>query len=317
MVSSLADNPDPDAEAKKVDLRTPDAHGTVLGSSKQPFDNPQCHDYFTVPSRKSHCMTICLVPPPSQTKAWEQLTEVRKECRDPGFFRWPPHSNILYPFLEPLFDKDCDESKDVQRANFRNEMALHLGKVARQCEPFEVTIDSFGTFGGKNRGVLWAYPKSRHAEVEEGSQPLITLHSLLEKQFPMCKDQRKCGAFHPHITVSHYANNNDALAAKKEVESMWQPISFHVPEIYLLERIGDDGQFKVAATIKLGSDSKVELHNPPMAFPAMPEVEEQWVYDERMEMKNRRKKGNKWRRRGGKSKEKNDASPSKETGKNE
>ena len=80
---------------------------------------------------------------------------------------------------------------------------------------------------------------------------------------------------------------------------MWEPISFRVPEIYLLERRGDEGQFKVAAKIKLGSNSEVELLNPPMAFPAMPEVEEQWVHDERMEMKNRRKQGNKRRRRRG------------------
>ena len=50
--------------------------------------------------------------------------------------------------------------------------------------------------------------------------------------------------------------------------------------------------------LSLGEGSEVEFHDPPMPFPSMPEVEEEWVYDERMAMKNRRKKGNKWRRRG-------------------
>ena len=91
--------------------------------------------------------------------------------------------------------------------------------MAEQCEPFDVTIDSFGTFGGKKRGVLWAYPKSKYAldnGADNEGESLIALHSLLEQQFPMCKDQRKTGAFHPHMTVSHYANNDDALAAKRK-----------------------------------------------------------------------------------------------------
>jgi len=45
-------------------------------------------DYFNLPSsRKSHCYTICMVPPPSATQAWEELTAIRKQCRDPGFYR--------------------------------------------------------------------------------------------------------------------------------------------------------------------------------------------------------------------------------------
>jgi len=277
-------------------------------TQQQPPSNQSTTDYFNITSRKSHCMTICLVPPPSATNAWEQLTAVRRECKDPGFYRWPPHANIMYPFLEPVLNKDDGkEGKDVQRSRFRNEIAVHLAKAAEQCKPFDVTIDSFGTFGGKQRGVLWAYPKSKYTQAcdeEDKEEPLIRLHNLLEDQFPMCKDQRKGGAFNPHMTVSHYENNDNALAAKKEVESRWKPVSFHVPEIYLLERMGDDGQFKIAATIPLGVGSEVELHDPPIAFPAMPEVEEEWVYGERKAMQKRRKEGFKrGKRRGGRSKE--------------
>ena len=265
-----------------------------------PSDNQSSKDCFDLPSRKSHCMTICFVPPPSATKAWEQLTEARRECKDPGFYRWPPHANILYPFLEPVYNKESGESKEVQRNKFRNEIAVHLSKVAEKCKPFDVKIDSFGTFGGKQRGVLWAYPKSMYGDNEnEEEEPLLEIHKLLVEQFPMCDDtQKKGGKFNPHVTISHYANNDDALAAKAKVESRWKPVSFHVPEVYLLERKGDAGQFKIFATIPLGEGSEVEFHDLPMPFHAMPEVEEEWVYDERMAMKNRRKKGNARRRRG-------------------
>jgi len=261
------------------------------------------NDYFNLPSsRKSHCYTICMVPPPSATQAWEELTAIRKQCRDPGFYRWPPHANILYPFLEPKYDEESEQSKDDQRMAFRNEMAMQLSKAAERCEPFDVTIDTFGTFGGKQRGVMWAYPRSEYIQStttnnDKELEPLHYLHRQLEVQFQMCKDQRKGGEFNPHMTISHYANNDDAEVAKEEIESNWKPLSFHVPEIYLLERKGDDGQFKIAATIPLGKGSKTVYHDQALSFPAMPKEEEEWVYNERMEMKNRRKRGNKRRKR--------------------
>lgn len=269
--------------------------------------------YFDFPSIKSHCMTICMVPPPSASNAWEQLTEARKECRDPGFFRWPPHANLLYPFIESKFgtddgavDKlDLEESENAIRAQFIDAVVEHLSTAAEQCKPFEVTLDSFGTFGGKSRGVLWAYPRSKYSMFdggeEEGSdddeEPLTRLQNLLEQQFPMCKDQKKQGTFTPHITISHYANNTDALTAKEGIESKWQPVSFPVSEVYLLQRKGDDGQFKIAATIPLGRDKTAQLHDPPIPFPSMPLVEEEWVHDERILMKQRRKGNFKRRRR--------------------
>jgi 2'-5' RNA ligase len=253
------------------------------------FDN-----YFNTSVQVSHCMTICLVPPPSATKAWEQLMMVRRECKDPGYYRWPPHVNILYPFIEPITTKDSN--KEICQEKFRKEIAIHLTKAARKCEPFDVSIDSFGTFGNKQQGVLWAYPMSKNNINDE--EPLITLHGLLEEQFPICIDKRKDEGFHPHMTISHYPSNTDALSAMDEKLSDWESVSFRVNEIYLLERKGDDGQFKIAAMIGLGSMSEIVFHDPPKAFPCMPEVEEEWVHAERMSMKSRRKTGNK-RRAGG------------------
>ena len=278
---------------------------TVEESSMQDFSGNQ---QFTFPSRKSHCLTICLVPPPSATKAWERLSHVRRKLKDPGFFRWPPHANLLYPFLEPSYDKESDKSREEQYSEFREHLERSLTSVAAQCKPFDIEIDTFGTFGGKDRGVLWAHPKSKYAEglaadCESDEEPLITLQTLLENHFPTCTDQRKQGSFTPHMTLSHYANITDALEAKGRVESEWESTSFHVSEIYLLQRKGDEGQFKILAKIPMGleNDAEVKLLDELLPFPAMPTEEEEWVYNERMTMKSRRKKNFKRRRRGGKS----------------
>ncbi|KAL3803155.1 hypothetical protein HJC23_003430 [Cyclotella cryptica] len=270
-------------------------------------DEPSRRDHFDFPSNKSHCMTICMVPPSTAYSAWSQLTSARKACRDPGFYRWPPHVNLLYPFLEPLFHIDgtlerasAEEKKQEVRVQFMNEVTKHLSNAAKQCRPFHVNLDSFGCFGGKSRGVLWADPKSTYSSMESSAEkvdPLIHLQNMLEKEFPMCNDQRKQGSFTPHMTISHYANISDAIEAKDELQSSWEPVSFHVSEVYLLQRTGDDGQFKVAATIPLGPSSIVKIHDPPISFPGMPIVEEEWVRLERMLMKNRRKKSFKGKRR--------------------
>jgi len=256
----------------------------------------KCHDQFTLPSRKSHCLTICLVPPPSAAAAWERRNDVRRELKDPGFYRWPPHANLLYPFLEPNFDKESEKSKEEQVSEFRKELIVSLTSVAAQCQPFDVEIDTFGTFGDKTRGVLWARPKSKYSspaadDDDCDEEPLITLQTFLEKHFPTCTDQRKQGSFTPHITLSHYANITDALEAKEQVESKWESVSFHVPEFYLLQRIGDEGQFKILAKIPLGLQEEKEVYffDEPLAFPAMPGHEDEWVYSERIAMKNRRK----------------------------
>jgi 2'-5' RNA ligase superfamily len=49
---------------------------------------------------KFHHLTVCMVPPESSDWAWEMITRCRTELRDPGLFRWPPHVNLLYPFLD-------------------------------------------------------------------------------------------------------------------------------------------------------------------------------------------------------------------------
>lgn len=260
-------------------------------------------EHFDLPSQKSHSWTICMVPPPTAKSAWSQLTDARRVCKDPGFYRWPPHANLLYPFIEPVYamENEMDkaigrnEKKEEIQKQFMDQVALHLSKAAEQCTPFDVTLDSFGTFGGKTRGVMWADPKI--SGITTNNDPLRHLQNELEKQFPMCKDQKKQGSFTPHVTISHYANITDALAAKEDIQSTWEPISFHVTEVYLLNRKGDDGQFMVVATIPLGHGSVVKIHDPPVRFPYMPIDEEDWVLEERMKMKNRRKKNFKRNRR--------------------
>ena len=274
--------------------------------------------------RKSHCTTVCAVPPPSATVAWSALTRARRELRDPGFYRWPPHANLLYPFLElrSMKKRKGRVGDEDEEPLFDQDMLHSLSSAAARCQPFQVTIDRFGTFGGAGRGVLWAYPRSHtlrddhtannSSKVGEDddafcnpSEPMILLQSYLEQEFPTCTEQRKQRSFHPHITLSHYGSVDEASKAMKHVTGWWEPITYEQSEVYVLRRVGDEGQFEIAATIQLGKEEDaISVHDPPICFPAMPDVEEDWVREERMKLKARRNRS--WksrnRRRGGRKK---------------
>ena len=284
-----------------------------------------------------------MVPPASDTNAWGALSRARGELRDPGLFRWPPHANLLYPFLELKSAKGAKES-DNDGDMFDADILESLARATGRCEPFNVSLEKLGVFGGRSRGVLWIYPRSHTSALVGGEvlsssmkvqkvedtdnfcdsfEPLIRLQASLEEEFPACSDQRKQGTFTPHLTISHFESLDDASKAKLKVEQWWTPVTFHIAEIYVLRRVGDDGQFEIAATVPLGCGGpsnhytevmasenvntcnandlyhqahKIQIHNPPIRFPLMPASEEDWVKEERMNLKARRNRG---RRQGG------------------
>ena len=74
---------------------------------------------------------MALVPPEEQ---WPPIQQTRTSLQDKGIYRWPPHINLLYPFVP--FDA-FDEAASL------------LGAALEQVEPFDVTLDSLDVFGGR------------------------------------------------------------------------------------------------------------------------------------------------------------------------
>ena len=204
----------------------------------------------------------------------------------------------------------------------------HLESVTCQFEPFEITLNKLGTFGGKRRGVLWLNPSrstrdridynnkndNNREESSKGQSPkprLEELQRLLEDAFPSCQNQsKKGGQFVPHMTLSHFECLDDAQKAQMILEGSYPSIvahgrvsiSFLFDRIYLCERTGDNGQFLKVAQVALGNNTKddvtqqrkhntvqTEIFDSPSAFEGMPTTEDNWVYEERMKLKQRRR----------------------------
>ena len=256
------------------------------------------------PPAKFHHYTVCLVPPETEA-AWQALTQARTQLRDPGLFRWPPHANLLYPFVDPKVkqqqpgkEEDNDEHSVITKAAslIDPEILQGLQGACRQVEPFTIRLERLGTFGGNKRGVLWMDPMSCRQDDEKESSsndkegPLLELQARLQEAFPYCNEQQKIsGRFVPHMTLSHFENLDVALEAQEKIESWWDTSqTFGVSEIYLLYRRGDAGQFERLVTLGLGAQGTVTVHDPPLPFASMPREEAEWVRQERMKLKARR-----------------------------
>ena len=286
---------------------------------------------------KTYTSAVCMVPPESNTQLWNILTKARTEVKDPGLYRWAPHVNLLYPFVD-IWSMDQTNATSI---------LSKLREATKKIEPFYVSLNTFGCFGGKNRGVLWLYPtsynncassneeqpnRSAAEATAEGKEPMILLQQYLQDAIPYCNDQQqKRGVngydkFVPHMTLSHFENLDDAKQAQMQLEEWWgktymdstpdvsdtgfnNATTFLLNEVYVLQRAGDEGQFKIVATIPLGQKKPgtseedqmnglcdVKVWHPARSFVHMPQVEEDWIWAERMKVKARRNKGRKHRK---------------------
>lgn len=280
-------------------------------------------------TRRVHHTALAIVPPSDDTECWTQLTELRCRCRDKGFYRWPPHINLVYPFIDssefPLFAERLTHS---------------LAKTAS----FEVSLSRMDTFGGKNSGVCWLDPCTDKANIgaknvstyETLSQLHTNVTNVLENESLDCgsvSKQQPARPFRPHLTFNHSPNLAAATAIVKAEQENWTGLSFCVKELYLLERRQPDDQFRVVAIVPLGSenctsttiaqpedsaekqyqneesetrsetrdDSEVGdvsldppsaiFFSPAVKLPQMPDSEEDWVRDVSRNLSNSRSRG--------------------------
>lgn len=237
-----------------------------------------------------HHSTIAIVPPSALTDTWvwERCQGTRYKLRDRGYYRWPPHCNLIYPFIDP--DSLC-------------ESIPALVEAAAKIQPFRITLSTLGTFCGYNRGVLWLDP----VVADEGLQSSIyDLQSSLTTALRSVHgyDIPISDRFRPHMTLCHYPTLSAAQAVADDLAVEWStsPVHFDVREVYVMERRGDGGQFRITHRLPLrgvddstlftlcGDDNDGNDGNDgTYRFPFMPVEEEAWVREVRGEYKDGRR----------------------------
>lgn len=200
-----------------------------------------------------HHTTVALIPP---DEAWAPIQSARALVRDRGLWRWPPHANLLYPFVAP-------------RNFFSAAHALALAST--RVEQFDVTLREFRIFAhSKRSATLWLHPEPSRPEA------LVQLQAALQAAIPQADTQTKQhgGVFTAHFTVGHFAGEAEALAARDAIlaaPGLWPKdgLTFRVAAVDLMARDGPDGQFEPRWRVALGSGSTDGggAPTPPRPFP--------------------------------------------------
>mmetsp|Transcript_1769 Transcript_1769/g.3332 ORF Transcript_1769/g.3332 Transcript_1769/m.3332 type:complete len:318 (-) Transcript_1769:141-1094(-) len=231
----------------------------------------------TVPyAKRVHHTALAIVPPVDDIDCWTRLNDLRCRCRDKGFYRWPPHINLVYPFID-----------SSEFALFAEQLTHSMAKTA----PFEVSLSRMDTFGGKNSGVCWLDPCTDKANIgNKDASPYETLsklHARITSVLDGTEEDVKSDSggaepkklpprqFRPHLTFNHSPSLAAATAIVETERDDWTEVSFQVKELYLLERRQPDDQFRVVATVPLG----VELRTSTVLEKPIERIEERCNVD--------------------------------------
>lgn len=235
----------------------------------------------------SYHTTICIVPPES---SWTPISKIRYKLEDKGYYRWPPHINLVYPCIP--------ESKF-------EDIIPKLVENLQSIEPFDVNFTNFNVFGGNSRGVLYLEP--------EKSDNLNDLYDAIDNVIRKYTngDEREVLAtttneikksnkkpFVPHLTVCHFPSAN--IAWKQSEQFLpFENIKFTLDRVYALTRPVYDpsnvGQFTIAYEFFLGQ-STIPMYENNRRFDSMPTEKYQWIIDSEIEYKKSSKRNKKQRK---------------------
>ena len=188
-----------------------------------------------MPPRKVHTTSLCWVPAVDQQ---EPIQRLRVE-HDRQIGRWPPHVNVLYPFV-PI-----DEFEEA---------VTRLSHALAAIPAFDVAMRRLQRFTyGKKSLTAWLAPEPDAASPPDAWQ---TLQALCQRAFPHCTDQTdRCGAFVAHLTVGQFTQTGLVDQLQASLERSWQPLRCAVGSLVLISRAGQDQPFLVHWRVPLGGDA--------------------------------------------------------------
>lgn len=203
-----------------------------------------------LPAHLSYKSALALIPPASMTTPIEEVRRVH----DRHFARWPPHINLLYPFLAAPSEAVAQGEDPVYR--LKHDIRLRIEKATRNMKPFpeSLSADSVGTF-------FMETTKTKPVWLGPTTQSIQTLQAALQAEFTECDFEKR--TYTPHLSIGQ-AESKDAAAAlsaevRKNVSDFLTdrkenaPISldWYIDRLFVIERKGFKDRFKVIGTIDL------------------------------------------------------------------
>jgi 2'-5' RNA ligase len=198
-----------------------------------------------LPAHLTYKTALALLPPPSITPPIEAVRRIH----DKHFERWPPHINLLYPFLaSPLETTDSNAPRLTQAIRARIE------KATAAIQPFHVSLnaDPPGAFShSRTSKTVWLGPTT---------DSIKQLQAALQAEFTECDVDHR--PFTPHLSVGQAKTGIVADQLAKEIRnsiaefrqlqnSVPVVLDWLVDKVYVIERKGFHDRFTIVGFIDL------------------------------------------------------------------
>jgi hypothetical protein len=201
----------------------------------------------------SHKSALALLPPSLITPPIESIRRVH----DKHFARWPPHINLIYPFLASPSEDAGQQGHGhgkPEPPRLKQDIRLRIQKAVKHVPPFRVALsaDPPGIFSHSKRSkTVWLGPSPGAVE---------HLQAALQAEFSECDSDSR--PFTPHLSVGQAHSDVEAQKLGAELKRSISEhlsgagenedhLSWYVDRVYVIERKGYHGRFEIVDAIEL------------------------------------------------------------------
>ncbi|KZP04458.1 hypothetical protein FIBSPDRAFT_843964 [Athelia psychrophila] len=202
-----------------------------------------------LPAHLAHKSALVLIPPSPISTPIQSLRRVH----DRNFNRWPPHVNLIYPFL-------CAPSSNIDAILARIRSALSQSS-SHAVSSFTVRLDRSAHFQ-HSRDSSTIYLTASGHESEEGMRltRVENLQKALQLEFSECDADTR--PYVPHLSIGQVKRPKHVEALKVEVEATMKAfcpagmegfwgLDWLVDRVVVIEREGQHDPFRVVGEVLL------------------------------------------------------------------